>query len=191
MHDSCVVWCLLIYPCRARAPLMMKLWWQWTKHWQLSSGPGLPWSTTENKGKVRGQNYSLTSVLMPGMTFLVYSCIHWMAINCLSQLVWHSCYELLTINMALCTPADEAKSILHFKLRVLDLVELYIRKEPTNPLILVGHMTSLWIQKCPSYSQLSAICFLPGVGCSSLRVDSCCSEPKGVLPSSEESDRHL
>ena len=54
----------------------------------------------------------------------------------------------MTINMTLCTPADEAKSVLHFKLRVLDLVELYIRKEPTNPLILVGHVTT---QKCPSY----------------------------------------
>ena len=37
---------------------------------------------------------------------------------------------------------DEAKSVLHFKLRVLDLVELYIRKESTNPLVLVGHMTT-------------------------------------------------
>lgn len=41
------------------------------------------------------------------------------------------------------TPADEARSLLHFKLRVLDLVELYIRKEPANPLILVSHMTTL------------------------------------------------
>jgi hypothetical protein len=40
---------------------------------------------------------------------------------------------------------DEAKSVLHFKLRVLDLVELYIRKESTNPLVLVGHMITIII----------------------------------------------
>lgn len=29
------------------------------------------------------------------------------------------------------------KSVVHFKLRVLDLIEMFIRKESTNPLILV------------------------------------------------------
>ena len=40
---------------------------------------------------------------------------------------------------------DEAKSILHFKLRVLDLVELYIRKESTNPLVLVDNVIILFL----------------------------------------------
>lgn len=31
---------------------------------------------------------------------------------------------------------DEAKSMLHFKLRALDLIEIFVRKEPTNPLVL-------------------------------------------------------
>lgn len=30
--------------------------------------------------------------------------------------------------------------MLHFKLRVLDLVEVYIKKESSNPLVLVGHV---------------------------------------------------
>lgn len=35
--------------------------------------------------------------------------------------------------------SDDEKSLLHFKLRVLDLVELFLRKEPSNPLIFVSH----------------------------------------------------
>ncbi len=33
---------------------------------------------------------------------------------------------------------DEEKSVVHFKLRVLGLVEAFIRKETTNPLVLVS-----------------------------------------------------
>lgn len=40
------------------------------------------------------------------------------------------CYLLLS--------TDDEKSLLHFKLRVLDLVEVFIRRESSNPLVLVG-----------------------------------------------------
>ena len=51
-------------------------------------------------------------------------------------------YAVKIILFTVWVSIDEAKSVLHFKLRVLDLVELYIRKESTNPLVLVGHMTT-------------------------------------------------
>ncbi len=39
--------------------------------------------------------------------------------------------------------ADDEKSLLHFKLRVLDLVEVFVQKEPSNPLVLVSQQLSL------------------------------------------------
>ena len=45
--------------------------------------------------------------------------------------------------------AEIEKSVIHFKLRVLDLVEIFIRKELTNPLILVSQYS-----KC-EYCQLT------------------------------------
>ena len=47
----------------------------------------------------------------------------------------------VTLCVTLCVCVDEAKSMLHFKLRALDLIEIFVRKEPTNPLVLVRHMT--------------------------------------------------
>ena len=34
--------------------------------------------------------------------------------------------------------SDDQESLLHFKLRVLDLLEVFLRREPVNPLFLVG-----------------------------------------------------
>lgn len=39
--------------------------------------------------------------------------------------------------------SDDEKSLQHFKLRVLDLVELFLQKEPTNPLIFVSGLVVL------------------------------------------------
>ena len=85
---------------------------------------------------------------------------------------------------------DEAKSVLHFKLRVLDLVELYIRKESTNPLVLVGHMTTIIIIYPLTITHLPPF-QISGLGGPLIRVNPCCSESKGVFSFGQESFWYL
>lgn len=58
------------------------------------------------------------------------------------------CDVIATANVMRTCFSDDEKSLLHFKLRVLDLVELFLQKEPSNPLIFVSLITS-WHGSCP------------------------------------------
>ncbi len=45
--------------------------------------------------------------------------------------------------------SDEEKSVVHFKLRVLGLVEAFVRKETSNPLVLVLWLSLFWPHPLP------------------------------------------
>lgn len=45
------------------------------------------------------------------------------------------------INILVFGISDDEKTLLHFKLRVLDLVEMLVQREQTNPLVLVSFLS--------------------------------------------------